>query len=502
MKWFPSSSAASLIPLAIKVAALKMNMHNLGTVQVYEESKQEKKDGAFFIMRVSDKDWLVVISKKEEIWGFEGEKSIDGQRQYKVCPLSVANYKTLALLFPWVNPTTAGRSQTTFGVGDRLGIAGDGHIAVFKKHPVVPVLAQQSMRELDLTGRSYSDVIAAAGWAVFRKGYAKPWVADGDHLKHAVDIRNAVDQGCTMITADLSDHLFMGTGEMHPKAKKIAYNNLDTSYRERVEEAYTSRIMLKSGIALEYSRDTLVDIVLTYKKAIEFAGELYQAAVYQGNDLDFEISIDETSLPTSPEAHYFVARELAAAEVEFTSLAPRFVGEFQKGIDYIGNPAEFADDFSKHAAIAGELGYKISVHSSSDKFSVYPAIGKLARGAYHVKTSGTNWLIALEVIARMNPGLFRVLFKFSYSVFQTAVKYYHVTPDMGIATNIDTLISGNLITVFDNPTDRQVMHIAYGEMFKDAELKTQIFKVLQEHISLYWERLEKHIGRHLELLAD
>ena len=89
-------------------------------------------------------------------------------------------------------------------------------------------------------------------------------------------------------------------------------------------------------------------------------------------------------------------------------MAPRFVGEFQKGIDYIGDLAEFEKQFAVHCAIArARGGYKISIHSGSDKFSVYPAIGRHTGMRLHLKTAGTSWLQAVRVIARTNPPLFR-----------------------------------------------------------------------------------------------
>src|SRR5690625_169958 len=125
--------------------------------------------------------------------------------------------------------------------------------------------------------------------------------------------------------------------------------------------------------------------------------------VTAGRDIDYEISIDETETITSPLAHFFVANELQAADVKVISLAPRFCGEFQKGIDYIGDIEQFEKELSEHALIAEHFGYKLSIHSGSDKFAVFPIIAKYTKGVLHVKTAGTNWLEAIRVIAGTNP---------------------------------------------------------------------------------------------------
>jgi tagaturonate epimerase len=400
------------------------------TFQCYPLSVQEQAGCIFGMLRAdSSTDYLLIVSSStmaaEDILPqFEGTRFSAEARSCLLCPASQANYTALSGVFPWIKPSPTG-NYTSFGTGDRLGLASPGHIAAFRNSDTVPILAQQSKRELQLTGRSYGEVIRSAGWAVFASGFTRPWGADGDHLKYTEDIADALEQGCTMITADLSEHLFFHTSAMPADEKAAAYEALDPRYRKRIEKEYSGIIRVDPELTLEFTREVLTDIVLTYYAAVEHAARLYKEAERQmgGNAFDFEISIDETEVPTSPESHYFTALELGHLGVAFTSLAPRFVGEFQKGIDYIGDREAFSRDFSRHAIIAGALGYKISVHSSSDKFSVYPAIGKRARGPYHVKTSGTNWLTALEVVALEDPELFRELLRFAYTVFNTASAY-------------------------------------------------------------------------------
>ena len=146
--------------------------------------------------------------------------------------------------------------------------------------------------------------------------------------------------------------------------------------------------------------------------------------------VDFEISIDETATPTSPEAHYLVANELRDRGVTIFSMAPRFCGEFQKGIDYIGDIAQFERELASHAAIAVHFEYKLSIHSGSDKFSVFPLIGQYTNGLFHIKTAGTNWLEAVRVVAKVNPSLYRRMHQYALDHFSEATAYYHVTTDI------------------------------------------------------------------------
>src|SRR5690606_381163 len=106
----------------------------------------------------------------------------------------------LQTIFDWLNPKAVGTQRASIGLGDRLGLATPGHIAAVANRDVMPILAQQSIRELDLTGRSYPEVLDAAAWAVFQEGYTLGYGADGDHLKNPSDVQYAIDLGFSMIT--------------------------------------------------------------------------------------------------------------------------------------------------------------------------------------------------------------------------------------------------------------------------------------------------------------
>ena len=128
------------------------------------------------------------------------------------------------------------------------------------------------------------------------------------------------------------------------------------------------------------------------------------------------------------------SRELARLGVHWVSLAPRYIGRFEKGVDYIGDLAAFEADFALHAAIARRFGpYKLSLHSGSDKFSVYPIAMAQTRGLVHLKTAGTSYLEALRTIAALDPALFREIYVFARGRYPTDRASYHVSADLAKA---------------------------------------------------------------------
>jgi hypothetical protein len=436
--------------------------------------------------------------------GFEGkEVRLGAKARLLIGPLSHANAEALRRALPFTAPSPLAGRDVTIGLGDRLGLAGPGHLRAVRRYRLSPVLAQQSVRELELTGRSYEEVLDAASWAAFQEGFEEPWGADGDHLKTEDWVRRALGIGFTMITADVSDyiraqHAASGEAEVHR-----AYAALSEDYRRRIEESYLpwSR-ELDNGARVRFTPEVLERTALVYREAVEHAARLYRAGVAVKGEgvFDFELSVDETSTPTEPEAHAFVALEARAAGVRIGSLAPRFVGEFQKGIDYIGDPVELERTLAVHAALARALGHRLSVHSGSDKFTAFPIVGKLTRGRFHLKTAGTSWLEAARVIARREPALYRRLHAAALQRFAAARRYYQVGANPDNLPHLETLADGQLPGLLDDPDGRQLIHITYGELLRDPQLGQAFFAGLERHLEEYWTALEAHIGRHLQAL--
>jgi hypothetical protein len=229
---------------------------------------------------------------------------------------------------------------------------------------------------------------------------------------------------------------------------------------------------------------------------------LYHAGKDEAGDenFDFELSIDETPEPTTPQAHAFIALEAEEARIRLASLAPRFVGEFQKGLDYLGDLESFAGAFRTHAALADKFGYRLSIHSGSDKFSIFPLVGALTQGRFHLKTSGTHWLVAVKVMAQVEPGFYRILHRKALERFRKATAYYHITANPDKVPGLSMLRDDELPGLFENPDARQLLHITYGELLSDPSLGKEFNRLLEHHGEDYGAALNRHIGRHLDLL--
>jgi len=439
-------------------------------------------------------DFLVVNFKDGKNPGFKGEKISDGLIK---APLSHKNAVVLRKVFPFTAPSRVLGKERSFGLGDRLGIATPGHIKLFEKYDAYPVFAQQSIRELTLTNRSYEDVLDAATFAVFREGFKKEWGADGDHLKTAKDVKYALSLGFTMITLDCSEHI----------RNDINAENAPDLHWKIAERYLGKQFDIGEGVILTFTEEDLRIIQGIYGKAIVFAADMYKRFLKSGKyNADFEISIDETSTPTTPLQHYFVARELTDAGVSFATMAPRFCGEFQKGVDYSGNLDQFNKEIKIHSIIARHFNYKLSIHSGSDKFSVFPAIGKETRHIFHVKTAGTNWLEAMRVVAQVDPGLYREIHKYALSVFGEARKYYHVTTDLSKIPNVDSVPDADLPKLFENNDSRQLIHITYGLILTRKTsgaftFRDKLYDLWRKHEEMYNQFLFRHIGKHLDLLG-
>jgi hypothetical protein len=397
-------------------------------------------------------------------------------------------------------PSAFGRHTATFGVGDRLGLASPGHIRSFKNSNAKPILAQQSKRELDLTGRTYEQVLDDVCFAVFQEGYLGGFGADGDHLKKAEDIRDALDCGYTMITLDCSERIGRGIENLNAAGLTEIYEKLPAEYRSRIEDSYLSKGFPIGENNYFFTKEELMRCALIYGSAIDFVKEIYFRYFKEAvRPVDFELSIDETESITTAQGHLFVSMELEYNGVEVTSLAPRFIGEFQKGIDYIGDRDEFEVQLKQHAAIAKHFGYKLSIHSGSDKFSVFPIIGKYTEGILHLKTSGTTWLEAIGTIAEKNPGLYRKIHEKALEHFEESKVHYYVSGDPSKVDDPFVRKDETLADYLRDDNSRQLLHITYGFVLGDPELKKELYETLKENEDHYYGRLMSHIGRHIRV---
>ncbi|HHU03337.1 MAG: tagaturonate epimerase family protein [Christensenellales bacterium] len=460
-----------------------------GGFEIYNNSVNYYGASSVMMAKKDKEDYIIVVG---ESLGFEGEKCVYKGENAILAEKTHSNAKLLRKLFPFTAPTRGLKRGISIGTGDRLGLATDGHIAAVKKYPdVFPVFAQQSIRELNLTSRSYEDVLDTATFSVYKNGYKSGFGADGDHLKTIEEIQYALDCGYSLITLDLSEH--------------IKSDLLDKSADNLFKQYIDKEIPLTEGHSVYISEEDTIEASIIYGEALEYIEKIYNSFIIN-NDVDFEISIDETAASTKPAHHYLIASHLVNKGIVFESLAPRFVGEFQKGIDYIGDVTEFEKELIIHQAIAKHFGYKLSVHSGSDKFSIFPIVAMHTDNKFHVKTAGTNWLEAVKLVAIKEPKFYRELHAYALSAFERARKYYVVTTNIDNIPALDTLSDDGLPKLFSNNDARQLLHITYGEILQAKDelgkyiYRDKFFDILKTHSDAYAELLSKHIGRHLEAL--
>jgi hypothetical protein len=471
----------------------------------YPRSFFKEGDTLFFLGGVegSGAKRLYLAGRGKAPAGFTGSSHELAGFKIIEAPLSYENYLAARERLPFLAPVSLRGQKTTIGCGDRLGLAGPGHIRAASGYAISPVLAQQSMRELTLTGRSYPEVVKDAAFSVLQEGYEGGYGADGDHLKTLADIDSAVDVGMPMVTLDLTEVMNPAPAAWSDAAVADAFESLPAGTKERVLSDYAGKTFNLGGESITLSVLEAKRCALMYWKALDFTVEVdARLRAKRGDHYDLEVSIDETTAPTIPSHHLFIAAELKRRGVTVNSLAPRFIGEFQKGIDYIGDLAEFERQFVVHCRIAKAYGdYKVSIHSGSDKFSAYPIIGRLTGLRVHVKTAGTSWLEALRAVSLHEPKLFRLLLDKAYAYYPDALKLYHITPDLAKIPKATSLPDEELPAYLTLPESRQLLHVTYGGLLNDAELRPLFFSFLKREEEAHYACVRDHLRKHIELLG-
>ncbi|MFO7742661.1 MAG: tagaturonate epimerase family protein [Anaerolineae bacterium] len=468
---------------------------------IYEDSVVEEDGTTCFLASSGEGEKLLGVKGDDS--EFEGERRGD----VLVCPLTTENAARLRARLDWLQPQLLGLN-TSFGFGDRLGLATPGHVRAAQQFEgIAPIFAQQSVRENARTGRTPQGVLDDAMWGLFEAGWRRPWGADADHLKTPEDVDAFVAAGYTFYTIDPGDHVddeayAAAPGELASKVEALPWRALETS-RADLEQHYLGRSVDLDGITITFDRETLYRAAAKYGGAIAHTARMYRHLVEQmrGEAFELEVSVDETETPTSPEEHAFIASELERLGVEWISLAPRYVGRFEKGVDYIGDLDEFEAELVKHAAIARAFGpYKLSVHSGSDKFSIYSVIARLTDGLVHVKTAGTSYLEALRAVARVDPDFFREILTLARERYETDRATYHVSAELGKVPPPSALSDNDLSDLLEQFDARQVVHVTFGSVLD--RFGNRLLATLEAYESVYGEVLERHFERHLSPFAE
>lgn len=429
---------------------------------------------------------------------------------FRICPTDHENALGLRKHLHFTAPQIVGLRRSV-GLGDRLGLATPAHVRAVRGLAITPCFAQQSIREMTRTQRTPEHVMDSATWGVFQEGYRDGWGSDADHLKTPEDVDRTVAAGFTMFTIDPGDHVDNAaeTDDAAALAGKFAalpWDALETSAAD-CRRAYAGRtVRVAPDFDVTLTEEDLLRAAVKYGKAIAHTAAMHRhlAGKMSGTLFELEVSVDETATPTSLAEHVYIASELRRLGVQWGSLAPRFVGEFQKGVDYIGDLERFEETFARHVQIAQHLGpYKISIHSGSDKFSIYPIAARLAGQLVHLKTAGTSYLEALRVLAALDPGLFREILEFARERYDEDRASYHVSADMAKVPSAAGLADDQLPAVLDSFDGRQLLHVTFGSVLtaKDSDgrprFRERLLAALERDEEAHYAAVSAHIRKHV-----
>jgi hypothetical protein len=442
---------------------------------------------------------------------FEGEAVTTGDVVLLSGPTSPRNAAAVRERLSWLAPRPL-ELRTSAGLGDRLGLATPGHIRALRAvgGRIAPVFAQQSIREMTRTGRTPQEVIDAATWGALEQGWREPVGADADHLKSTADIDRCAAAGFSLFTIDPGEFVDGTADQAAPERVRAAVERLPWTVLADDEAGLRSRYVGRrfevGDIVLVFSEPVLLRAAMKYGRAIAHVATLFRhlAAIRPAGSFELEVSVDETDAPTSHAEHLYIAAELRRLGVVWVSLAPRFVGRFEKGVDYIGSVEQFTEDVRGHAAIARQYGpYKLSLHSGSDKFSIYPAVAAATGGLVHLKTAGTSYLEALRAVALSEPSLFREIYAFACERYETDRASYHVSAEPARAPSPAEPDLAALASVLDQFDARQILHVTFGSVLTArAHDGSPLFAgrlraCLAAAPEAYAACLERHFVRHL-----
>ena len=385
----------------------------------------------------------------------------------------------------------------SFGIGDRFAHQGKAQLSaiILAKEQginITPVW-NKSFREHDIVGSKPADVRAEADSAVKALNWRDAYFVDADHI----GMKN-VDfflESSDFFTIDVADFIGKPADE-----KKVSL--FIEQHKKYIGDLLVPGIQDK----IEISKSKIEAIARKYLFAIEEAGKIYAHIFTKKGSQPFvvEVSMDETNEPQTPIELFFILAGLAQKEIPLSTLAPKFSGRFNKGVDYVGDVSQFQTEFEQDIAVIKfakkefklPQDVKLSVHSGSDKFSIYPSIGlalKKFNAGVHIKTAGTTWLE--EIIGLAEAGdkgleIAKDIYRNAYHRFEELSKPYATvididpkrlpTPDQVYqwdgATYAGTLRHDKTNPIY-NPNFRQLLHVGYKVA---AEMKDRYLDALKQ----------------------
>jgi len=404
----------------------------------------------------------------------------------------------------------------SFGVGDRFGHQGKAQLeaviqAAEQGLDITPVW-NKSNREHSIIGTGPADVRQEADDAVKACGWEGAYFVDADHI--GMDNVDAFIESSDFFTLDVAD--FIGKGSVETDVEAFV-----EKYAKYVGSLAVKGIDEEFEIAAELIRAAAEK----YLSAVKEAGKIYRhiEAAKGADNFITEVSMDETDQPQTPVEMLFILAAIADEGIPVQTIAPKFSGRFNKGVDYVGGVEEFAKEFEEDLAIVAfaveefglPAGLKLSVHSGSDKFSIYGPIGKALKkfdAGVHVKTAGTTWLEELIGLAMAGGGGF-VIADMVYSM--ALLRMGELCGPYASVIDIDTanLPSAQEVEGWDgqrfadtlrhnqacehySPDFRQLLHVGYKVA---AEMGQSYTDALKEYEDIIGQNVRENIyERHIK----
>lgn len=402
----------------------------------------------------------------------------------------------------------------TFGSGDRFGHQGEAQLSAVidarsRGIDVCPTW-NKSHREHSIIGSSPDDLRTEADAAVRALGYDGDYYVDADHIGLATV--DAFLAGSDFFTLDVADSIGKAAEAAHVDAFVAAHGHLVGSIT-----------VPGIGEPLAIDEATIRQAASKFLLAAQEAGRIHRhIATAKGEDFVTEVSVDETDSPQSPVELLLILAMLAQENVPVQTIAPKFTGRFNKGVDYVGDLAQFEREFDQDLSVlayaVAEFGLpstlKLSVHSGSDKFSLYPIINRLFRqhgAGLHVKTAGTTWLEEVIGLAESGGDGLRVakaIYAGAHEKFDDLTAPYATVIDIDRAqlpapAEVADWSSDQFVNALRhdqscadyNPHLRQLVHVGFKVAAKMGDEFTDALKANAEtvHRNVKNNLLERHI---------
>jgi len=421
-------------------------------------------------------------------------------------PLTAKNAAAVRANLPWLRPRPVGL-VTSAGVGDRLGLATPGHVAAFRANGqgIFPVFAQQSIREMERLGRTPQQVMDAATFGCVEASWSSAYGADADHITTTESIDQCVDAGFPSFTLDPSNYV----RKVADSVSELALDDLPWSDLEDDKESllrrYSGLVVDLGDTSLRVDRTAVILAAVRYGAAVANALEMYRHVHARADrPIEIEIAVDESDEVTTFEEHVYWATEMKRLGMTWNGFAPRYIGDFEKGVEYIGDTKVLHNSLGTHSKIAKALGpYKLSLHSGSDKFSIYPLVVDATDRMVHLKTSGTSYLCALGVVVDHAPELFRRIYAVSREAYRGTRASYQVSAQIDETPDASQLHADELGQLLSRRDTRQILHVGYGAVLAQkigaaSSLADSLRSLLSSESPAYALALKDHLGRHLQ----